>query len=108
MKTMKFFYLTVVTFFLLLALVGCTKNNLDTSMLYVPSATDVTANATLQELEQGRVLLINNCSVCHGLYSPDGFSVAQWKTVLNQMAPRTSMSASDIQLVTKYVSRGKQ
>jgi mono/diheme cytochrome c family protein len=108
MKKIKSYCLTVVSVSLLLLMGACTKSSLDTSMLYVPSYSEVTANATLQELEQGRELYINNCSVCHGLYSPDNYAPAQWETVLNNMAPRTSLTSSEVLLVTKYVSKGKQ
>jgi hypothetical protein len=108
MKNIKAYSLTVVLVILLPLMGACTKSSLDTSMLYVPSTSEVTANATLLELQQGRTLYINNCSVCHGLYSPDNYAPAQWKTVLDNMAPRTSMSASEVLLVTKYVSKGKQ
>jgi hypothetical protein len=93
----------------LLAVLGtaCTKSNVDTSALYVPSGSDVTSYASLQELQQGRELYINYCSSCHGLYSPDKFTVVQWKSILNSMTPRTSLNSSDISLVTKYVTRGK-
>jgi hypothetical protein len=87
---------------------GCSKNNPDTSALYVPTSSDVTANATLQELTQGRELYINNCGSCHNLVSPDVYSTSQWKNIISSMAPRTSMSSAQVQLVTKYVCKGKQ
>ena len=78
------------------------------SSLYSPSAANVTANTTLAELEQGRKLYLNNCGSCHQLYAPESFSPAQWKSVLNSMAPRTGMSSALVTLVTKYVSKGLQ
>jgi hypothetical protein len=106
MKNKK--YLLPILIFNLSFLFTCQKNSIDTSSLYAPSTANVTANATLAELQEGRILYIENCNRCHGLYSPDNFSVTQWKSVLNSMAQKTSMSASDIQLVTKYVCKGKQ
>ena len=92
-----------------LLLVGSCKKNLGSSgSLYTPTSADVTANATLAELQQGRTLYSNNCGSCHGLYMPEDYTPAQWKSVLSGMAPRTSMSASQVLLVTKYVSKGKQ
>jgi hypothetical protein len=104
----KLYLVTVLFFGMLLSFGACKKNSADTSALYVPASSDATANATLQELQQGRILYIDNCNSCHSLYSPDSYSTAQWKSVMSSMAPKTSMSASDIQLVTKYVCRGKQ
>jgi cytochrome c2 len=94
----------------LVAFIACSKDNNtnDTSSLYVPTSSDTTVNATLAELQQGRTLFINNCGACHSLYSPDSYSVSQWKNIISQMAPRTSMTSSQVTLVTKYVCKGKQ
>ena len=108
MKTLKHYLIVFPSFIILLLIGGCTKNNIDTSSLYLPTNADVTLNATLPELQQGRDLYINNCGRCHGLYSPDNYTPSQWKTILSRMAPNTSMSTTEIQLVTKYVSKGKQ
>lgn len=85
---------------------SCTKT--PASALYIPVSSDATANATLEELQQGRTLYINNCGSCHNLYSPDDYSVSNWKSILSGMAPKTSMNASQVTLVTKYVTRGHQ
>jgi hypothetical protein len=108
MKTLKNYIMNIVSFVLFIVISGCTKNNPDTSSLYIPTSADVTLNATLSELQQGRDLYINNCGRCHNLYSPDNYSPSQWKVVMNSMTPRTSLSNAEIQLVTKYVSKGKQ
>ena len=108
MKMLKNHYLQIFLFILLVFIAGCQKTSLDVSSLYTPTSTDVTANATLQELQQGRTLFINNCNRCHGLYSPDDFSASQWISILGTMAPRTGMSSSETLLVAKYVTRGKQ
>jgi len=108
MKKTKYYYFSVVFIFILMLTGSCNKNTPDTSSLYTPTNADVTSNATLQELLQGRALYVNNCNRCHGLYPPDGYTPSQWKSILNIMAPRTGMSTSETLLVTKYVSRGKQ
>jgi cytochrome c5 len=84
---------------------SCTKTQ--TATLYVPVSSDATANATLAELQQGRTLYMNNCGVCHSLYSPDDYSKSNWTSILSSMAPKTSMNASQVTLVTKYVTRGQ-
>jgi cytochrome c553 len=73
---------------------------------YVPAASDVTASATLAQLQQGRTLYVNNCARCHGLYSPDSYSASNWNIILSNMVPRAGLSASDAALVSKYVRRG--
>lgn len=82
------------------------KNDTSISNLYVPATNDVTSNATLDELSQGSQLYIDNCSRCHSLYSPNRYTASQWKFIVSVMAPRTPMSSSEVQLVTKYVTRG--
>ena len=106
MRSVKSFYLAVATVVMVMMISGCTKNSSDTSGLYIPTSSDATANATLQELEQGRALYIDNCGACHSLFSPDSYTPTQWRSILNNMAPKTTMSASEILLVTKYVTRG--
>jgi hypothetical protein len=87
-------------------LLSCTKTS--TSNLYTPTSADVTANATLSELQDGRTLYIDNCGRCHDLYSPDDLSVSGWKNAISNMAPKTGMNAAQVTLVTKYVTRGRQ
>ncbi len=108
MKRLKYYYLYVLSVAILVLIGGCAKNIVDTSSLYTPTTANVTANATLQELQQGRSLYINNCNSCHGLVSPDNYTPSEWKNILVMMAPRTSMSTSEIQLVTKYLCKGNQ
>jgi hypothetical protein len=91
----------------LFLIMSCSKNNSAGSSLYTPTTDDVTSTATLTELLQGRTLYINNCNSCHGLYSPDNYTATEWKSIINNMGPRTGMSSSEILLVTKYVTRGK-
>jgi hypothetical protein len=101
MRKTKWF-LPLVAFALLSS---CSTKN--SSSLYVPSNSDVTANATLAELEQGRTLYINNCGSCHGLYSPDNYSPSQWNGILSSMTPKTSLTSAQVTLVKKYVTRGQ-
>jgi hypothetical protein len=89
-------------------LASCSKDSPgNTSALYVPAAGDATANATLQELQQGRVIYIDNCGSCHSLYTPDEFSASQWSGIMNSMAPKAGLSSGDKALALKYVTRGK-
>jgi cytochrome c5 len=106
---MKTRFLIIALSIVMLAFIeSCTKSAADTTTLYTPTTSDVTANATLAELQQGRTLYVNNCNSCHTLFSPDSYTPNQWKSILSSMAPKTSMSASEVLLVTKYVCRGNQ
>ena len=107
MKAIKYCYILVLSFTLLVIIGGCNKSDVGISSLYTPAISDVTPAATLLELQQGRAFYINNCNSCHALYSPDDYTVTQWGNIIGSMGPKTGMSASEIQLVTKYLTRGK-
>ena len=87
--------------------VGCSKDKTNTSALYVPTQSDTSSNATLQELQQGRVLYIDHCAACHSLYSPDDYSASQWPQILSSMAPKAGLSSANTLLVKKYLTKGK-
>lgn len=106
MKKIKFNYVFVVAAALVLA-AGCKKSDSGIASLYIPTSSDVTATATLDELQQGRTLYINNCNSCHDLYSPDSYTPSQWNNIMGNMGMETSMMSDQIILVKKYVSRGK-
>jgi cytochrome c5 len=92
--------------FLLLICNACNKDKLALDNLYVPSASDVTATATLDELQHGRSLYINSCGTCHNIPSPDSYSVNDWHSILSGMVPKTNLSTANATLVSKYVTRG--
>jgi hypothetical protein len=87
-------------------LCSCSKAGGGAGNLYTPTNADVTVNATLAELQQGRTLYINNCGKCHSLISPDDYTPTDWNSILASMAPKTSMNSSQVTLVKKYVTRG--
>jgi mono/diheme cytochrome c family protein len=102
-------YQFLLYFAAILFLTGSCKKDLggSSSSLYTPTTADVTSSATLADLQQGRSLYSSNCNSCHGLYMPENYTPSQWRSVLSIMAPRTQMTAAQILLVTKYVTKGK-
>jgi hypothetical protein len=103
----KWFVLVLV---LSAVFLSCSNNNItstDTSNLYIPTANDTTLTATLDELTKGRSLYIQNCNKCHQLYSPEKHSSSEWNSIIPQMAPKTSMTSTEIELVSKYLCKGK-
>ena len=104
MRSLKNALITVIAF-IMIFISGCSKNG-STGSLYTPTSADATATASLSDLQQGRTLYINNCNACHSLYSPDDYSASQWKSIISNMGPRTSLSSSQLILVTKYLTRG--
>ena len=108
MKLKKIEYLLLIFVATAILSTACTKSSSGTSSLYVPTSADATANATLDELTNGRALYVANCNSCHDLYNPDNYTPTQWKSILTSMGPKSGMSASQILLVTKYLCRGNQ
>ena len=99
----------LIAFPLIYIISGCSKvDTTGASSFYVPTSADTTANATLRNLKNGRILYINDCGVCHNLYPPENFTVAKWKSILPRMAQNANLSASDLDLITKYVCKGKE
>ena len=93
---------------ILFSLSSCKKNSFAaTDTLYVPTTTDVTATATLADLQSGYTLYKNRCGACHSLYSPDSYSSTNWKSILSGMATRAGLTSSESSLVLKYVTKGK-
>jgi mono/diheme cytochrome c family protein len=107
MKKLNWHYILSLSGALMIFISGCSKSNNSGSSLYTPASSDVTPTATLIDLQQGRTLYMNNCNACHGLYSPDDYTPGQWKSIISIMGSRTGLPASDIALITKYVSRGQ-
>lgn len=75
--------------------------------LYVPSARDVTPEATLAELERGRHLYARRCSSCHNLYHPDRFTDADWRRSIDSMQTRAGIQTDEKSLILKYILAGK-
>lgn len=98
----------LLAFVILLSVSSCKKSSFAaTDTVYVPTSADVTATATLAQLQSGHTLYVNSCGACHGLYSPDSFSPSNWTSILASMAPRAGLSSANEALVYKYVTRGK-
>jgi len=107
MKKIKIYQFPLFLAAVLFLTGSCKKDLGSSSSLYTPTTADVTATATLAQLQQGRALYSSNCNSCHGLYMPENYTPAQWGSILNSMAPRTGMSSSQVLLVSKYVTKGK-
>jgi PBP1b-binding outer membrane lipoprotein LpoB len=105
MKRLKIYLLFAVGSLLLLN--SCSKNTNTSDSYYTPTAANVTPNATLAELQQGRDLYLGKCGACHQIYSPDSFNASNWQNILSMMAPRAGLSSANSTLVYKYVTRGK-
>ena len=107
MRTSKSYLFMTFVVVAIILMSGCKKSTVDANSLYTPTDADITASATLLELQQGHTLYINKCGSCHGLYSPDAYAPSQWNSIMSSMAPKSNLSGSENQLISKYVSRGR-
>lgn len=89
------------------SLVGCSKSSDPATSLYVPSAADVTANATLAQLQEGRALYVSHCASCHSLYNPDNYSASSWRSYVAKYGSRAGLTPAQETLVGLYGTRGK-
>ncbi len=108
MRIQRFHLVMAASMILALSFTSCKKDSsITTDSMYVPASADVTASATLSDLQNGRTLYINNCAGCHSLYIPESYTPSQWSSILPNMTPKTSLTASEVALVKKYVTKGK-
>ncbi|MFZ4456121.1 MAG: hypothetical protein ACOYOT_07870 [Bacteroidales bacterium] len=75
--------------------------------LYKPTPKDVTRFASLKELKAGRDTYIIRCTKCHGLVSPDRYTISDWQIVVNKMSPRAHLTPQETNVLYKYVTRGQ-
>jgi mono/diheme cytochrome c family protein len=107
MKNIETIFFSLISILIVISITSYKKDNLNPNALYTPTSSDVSPTATLQDLQSGRTLYVNNCGQCHNYYMPEDYSSTQWATILSSMAPRTGMTSAQVQLVKKYVSKGK-
>ena len=81
----------------LLILTGCATS------LYIPDQSVVTADASLEELNEGRKLYIENCSSCHILYAPGKYKREEWQVQADEMQERSHINLQQKNLILKYL-----
>jgi mono/diheme cytochrome c family protein len=73
------------------------------STLYIPDQSVVTADATLEQLNEGRKLYIENCSSCHVLYAPGKYKREEWQVQVDEMQERSHIKLEQKNLILKYL-----
>ena len=61
-------------------------------------------DTTRAQLEQGRELYVAHCGGCHPLHRPDEYDAARWSAVVDEMAARAKLDATQRDLVLRYLS----
>jgi hypothetical protein len=73
------------------------------SSLYIPDQSQVSADASLEELVEGRKLYIENCSSCHVLYAPGKYKREEWQEQVDEMQERSHINVEQKNLILKYL-----
>jgi hypothetical protein len=74
------------------------------SSIYQPSATNVPAGVTYDQLVKGRELYVDNCAKCHGLHKPQEFDEAGWNQVMDKMQPKAKINNDQRALIMAYLT----
>jgi cytochrome c5 len=85
----------IVLIGLLLCLCSCG------SQLYIP--TESKANISVENLQEGRKIYVNNCASCHQLYAPNKYKSGDWQKKLDWMQPRAKITDDQKQLIYNYL-----
>lgn len=91
-----------------LCLVGVIVYSCKTQQTTTTTTTETsaaTANLSKEEmLKKGEDLFTLKCGKCHGLPSPSGFTAAQWKPIMERMAPKAKLNAEETNWILAYVN----
>ena len=77
---------------------GCSTAN------KLPSTEVITNTAQTIDLAQGKILYEGKCGRCHSLYEPSKFSDAEWKPIVERMAPKAKLTDEQKGLVYAYLT----
>jgi len=61
------------------------------------------SDATMDQLKQGHSLYFGACTRCHGANNPTRWDEKQWTGILDDMAGKASISATEKDAVWKYI-----
>lgn len=86
-------------------LIACTATR-----ILQPAETDLAkaqqriSTITLNDLQSGYSLYVNNCSSCHRLHNPAEYNAAKWKSILPEMYGKAKIeSAEQKQKIENYL-----
>lgn len=84
-----------------------------TSRFYTPGEVNVSAKATLTELNQGRAYLIDKCSQCHRAPAPKKRTAEEWVLTLDKMqnlalVKNITITNEEKDLIYKYLTSEKR
>ena len=88
----------IIGLFALTLAYGCSTVN------KLPSTEVITNTAATIDLAQGKILYEGKCGRCHSLYEPSKFTTAQWKPILDRMAPEAKITDEQRDLIYTYLT----
>lgn len=87
------------------ALGGCVA--IETLAPPVTPAMVSTARASTADLEAGRRIYVGRCASCHSIDPVAKYTTSRWREIVDDMADRTELSASDRSALLAYISAAK-
>jgi len=88
----------VIGLFSLAFAIGCSTAN------KLPNTEVITNTAQTIDLAQGKILYEGKCGRCHGLYEPTKFTAAEWKPIVDRMAPKAKLTDEQKDMVYAYLT----
>src|ERR1041385_5919286 len=90
------------------ALIACTTVVVHPGPRDATWASEKWPGTTIADLEHGRDVFVSRCSGCHDLPSPGAKKPDEWASVVGEMASGARLSASDQDLVLRYLSAASE
>lgn len=88
----------------ILAMVNCSpKASKSVSTEPAPTAEQMKANFSEEQMAQGKTIWESNCNRCHKLFAPESRDNEKWDRVLKRMIPKAKLSPEDGALVRAYL-----
>ena len=56
------------------------------------------------DVAQGKILYEGKCGRCHGLYEASKFTAAEWRPIVDRMAPKAKITDEQKELVYAYLT----
>jgi len=83
-----------------LMLVGCGANHKN------PEGETAIQSSNSQSHKAGAQLWAENCSRCHNIRPPQGFSDSQWQAITHHMRLRANLTGEETRKITEFLQAG--
>lgn len=78
--------------------IGCSTAN------KLPNTEVITNTAQTIDIAQGKILYEGKCGRCHSLYEASKFTAAEWRPIVDRMAPKAKITDEQKELVYAYLT----